>query len=83
MKLQIAGLSQGYDNVVLRGNPDEGRSFAVFYFAGDRLLAVDAVNRPAEFMTAKRLLIQGSAVNREKLADDKLSVKELLPDQPG
>ena len=83
VKLQIAGLSQGYDNVVLRGNPDEGRSFAVFYFAGDRLLAVDAVNRPAEFMTAKRLLIQGSAVNREKLADDKLPVKELLPDQPG
>jgi len=79
VKLQIAGLSQGYDGLTLRGNPDEGRSFAVFYFSGDRLLAVDAINRPAEFMLGKRLLTQGIDVDREKLADDSLSAKDLLP----
>ena len=79
VKLQIAGLSQGYDGLTLRGNPDEGRNFAVYYFSGDRLLAVDAINRPAEFMLGKRLLTQGSEIDREKLADESLSAKDLLP----
>jgi len=79
VKLQIAGLSQGYDGLTLRGNPDEGRNFAVFYFSGDRLLAVDAINRPAEFMLGKRLLTQGGPVDRAKLADDSLAAKDLLP----
>ena len=79
VKLQIAGLSQGYDSITVRGNPQEGRNFSVFYFSGDRMLAVDAINRPAEFMLGKRLLTQGSQVDREKLADDSLSAKDLLP----
>ena len=77
VKLQIAGLSQGYDNVVLRGDPETGRSFAVFYFAGDRLLAVDAINRPGEFMMGKKLLLAGALVDKEKLADESIPVKEM------
>ncbi len=69
VKLQIAGLSDGYDNVIIRGNPEEGRSFAVFYFAKDILLAVDSINRPAEFMLGKRLLLTGAAVDKHKLAN--------------
>jgi 3-phenylpropionate/trans-cinnamate dioxygenase ferredoxin reductase subunit len=69
VKLQIAGLSDGYDNVIIRGNPEEGRSFAVFYFAKDTLLAVDSINRPAEFMLGKRLLLTGAAVDKHKLAN--------------
>ncbi len=71
LKLQIAGLSQGYDRVVLRGSADSGRSFAAFYFEGDRLLAVDAINRPREFMLARRALAAGQSANPELLADDK------------
>ncbi|NND56302.1 MAG: FAD-dependent oxidoreductase [Xanthomonadales bacterium] len=78
VKLQIAGLSQGYDNVVIRGNPDIGESFAVFYFEGDRLLAVDAINRPGEFMLGKKLLMQGADINKARLADESITVKELL-----
>jgi 3-phenylpropionate/trans-cinnamate dioxygenase ferredoxin reductase subunit len=78
VKLQIAGLSQGYDNIVLRGNPDNGRSFAVFYFKGDHLLAVDAINRPGEFMAGKKLLLQGAGVDKSRLSDESIPAKELL-----
>lgn len=70
LKLQIAGLSQGYDRVVLRGASDTGRSFAAFYFNGDRLLAVDAVNRPREFMLARKALAAGQTADPELLADN-------------
>lgn len=82
VKLQIAGLSQGYDNVVLRGDPETGRSFAVFYFEGERLLAVDAINRPGEFMMGKKLLMAGARVDKEKLADENIPVKSLYTLEP-
>lgn len=78
VKLQIAGLSQGYNNIVIRGNPDAGRSFSVFYFRDDQLLAVDAINRPGEFMVGKKLLLQGSSVDKAKLQDESVPVKELM-----
>jgi 3-phenylpropionate/trans-cinnamate dioxygenase ferredoxin reductase subunit len=78
VKLQIAGLSQGYDNIVLRGDPDTGRSFAVFYFKGEHLLAVDAINRPGEFMAGKKLLLTGSTVDKSRLYNESIVPKELL-----
>lgn len=79
VKLQIAGLSQDHDSTVIRGDPDQGRSFAVFYFSGDRLLAVDAINRPAEFMVGKRLIDQGIQLDKNRLANDSIAIKEFLP----
>jgi 3-phenylpropionate/trans-cinnamate dioxygenase ferredoxin reductase subunit len=78
VKLQIAGLSQGYDNIVQRGDPAIGRSFSVFYFLGDRLLAVDAINRPGEFMMGKKLILAETAVDKFRLADESVPVKDLL-----
>jgi len=78
VKLQIAGLSQGYDNIVLRGNPATGRSFAVFYFKGNQLLAVDAINRPGEFMAGKKLLLKGTPVDKSRLSDESIPPRELL-----
>ncbi|WP_306250528.1 NAD(P)/FAD-dependent oxidoreductase [Parvularcula sp. IMCC14364] len=78
LKLQIAGLSEGYDDIVLRGDPKAGRSFAAFYFAGERLLAVDAVNRPQEFMLAKRLIPMGTILDKAKLSDDTVPVKDFM-----
>jgi 3-phenylpropionate/trans-cinnamate dioxygenase ferredoxin reductase subunit len=54
-KLQIAGLSPGHDRVSVEGDPRTG-SFAVNYFSGDRLLAVDAINAPRAHMMARRQL---------------------------
>ena len=75
LKLQMAGLSQGHDRCVLRGDPAT-RSFCAFYLAGNRLLAVDAVNRPADFMVAKRALAQPCTVDAARLADDAIPLKE-------
>jgi len=77
LKLQMAGLSTGHDRSVLRGDPAT-RSFCAFYLQGDRLLAVDAVNRPGEFMQVRRALAQGATVDPDLLADETVALKELL-----
>lgn len=59
IKLQIAGLAQGYDRHVMEGDPGS-RSFAVSYYRGDHLLAVDAVNAPRAHMLSRRSLAQQS-----------------------
>jgi len=79
VKLQIAGLSQGHDSTVTRGDSRAGRNFAVFYFSGDRLLAVDAINRPAEFMAGKRLIAMNAKIDPDRLADETIPIKEFLP----
>ncbi len=77
LKLQMAGLSQGHERCVLRGDPAT-QSFSAFYVAGERLLAVDAVNRPADFMLAKRALAQACTVDAARLADESVPLKDLL-----
>jgi 3-phenylpropionate/trans-cinnamate dioxygenase ferredoxin reductase subunit len=76
LKLQIAGLSQGYDDVVLRGDPANG-SFACFYLKEGVLIAVDAVNSPREFMQSKALIAKRAKIDRDKLADAELALKDL------
>jgi 3-phenylpropionate/trans-cinnamate dioxygenase ferredoxin reductase subunit len=78
MKLQIAGLSQGFDDVVIRGDISSGRTFAAFYFKGDTLLAVDAVNMPVAYMVARKALTDGIAMDKEKVADESIELKALL-----
>lgn len=78
LKLQIAGLSQGYDEVITRGDKDSGRSFAAFYLKDDVLIAVDAINKPPEFMMGKRLIMNKVKPDKVKLADEQISMKELL-----
>ena len=63
VKLQMAGLSARHDTVVVRGDPDRGRSFAVFYLRQGELVAVDAVNRAPEFMMSKQLIAERSRVD--------------------
>ena len=55
LKLQMVGLTEGYDQIVLRGQ-FESESFCAFYLKNGRLISADAINRPAEFMVAKRLV---------------------------
>ena len=78
LKLQIAGLSQGYDQLVIRGNKDVGRSFAAFYFKNGQLIAADCVNRPQEFMLSKKMISEKIRLNLDQLIDESIPVKELL-----
>jgi len=76
LKLQIAGLSTGYDDVVIRGNPAD-RSFACLYLKDGKLIAADAVNSPKEFVQSKALIAAHTVVDRDKLADTEVQLKEL------
>lgn len=76
LKLQIVGLSTGYDEVVLRGDP-ETRSFAAFYLAGGELLAVDAINKPREFLAGKRLVAARAHIPAAQLADASFDLNAL------
>lgn len=75
LKLQIAGLSTGYDDIVFRGDPNVGRSFAAYYFKNSQLIAVDAVNAPRDFMFGKMSLTKGVNVDRTRLADPNIDLK--------
>mgnify|MGYP002788871567 CR=1 FL=1 len=77
LKLQIAGLFQGYDRVVLRGVMAD-RAFAAFYYKGPKLIAVDAVNRPAEYLGAKMLIQTGRTVAPSELEDESRPMKEIV-----
>jgi 3-phenylpropionate/trans-cinnamate dioxygenase ferredoxin reductase component len=77
LKLQIAGLFHGYDHVVFRGVMAD-RAFAAFYYKGAQLLAVDAVNRPGEFLGAKALIHKGVTVAPDIIADMSRTMKEIV-----
>jgi 3-phenylpropionate/trans-cinnamate dioxygenase ferredoxin reductase subunit len=77
LKLQIAGLSTGYDDVVIRGNPAD-RSFACLYLKNETLIATDAVNSPKEFVQSKSLIANHTKVSRDDLADTDKELKALL-----
>jgi 3-phenylpropionate/trans-cinnamate dioxygenase ferredoxin reductase subunit len=75
-KLQIAGLNTGYDHIVTRG-PD-GAAVSFWYFRGDRLLAVDAMNDPRAYMVGKRLLETGRSVDAAAISNPATNLKSLL-----
>ena len=75
-KLQIAGLNTGYDNIVTRG--PEGEAVSFWYFRGDTLLAVDAMNDPRGYMVGKRLIENGKSPSKAALADPATVLKDLL-----
>lgn len=77
VKLQIAGLSQDYDEAVVRGDP-LSQNFAVFYFRAGRLISVDAVNSPAEFLTAKKLIAANADISPDTVADTTISMKDIM-----
>jgi 3-phenylpropionate/trans-cinnamate dioxygenase ferredoxin reductase component len=77
IKLQIAGISTGATQTVLRGDP-ASKKFAAFHLdANNRLLGVDAINAPPEFIIAKQVIARHGALAPETLADMSISMKEI------
>ncbi len=74
LHLQMAGISTGYDQTALRGNPETGR-FSVFYYREGRLLAVDSVNHAAEHLTARKLIGGRVHVRPEEAADEDFDLR--------
>jgi 3-phenylpropionate/trans-cinnamate dioxygenase ferredoxin reductase component len=77
LKLQIAGLSHGYDRIVVRGDPAE-RKFAAFYLRDGALLAVDAIGAPMEFMASRQLIARAARPDPAALADPGVSMKDIV-----
>ncbi|TYB82005.1 NAD(P)/FAD-dependent oxidoreductase [Maritimibacter fusiformis] len=75
VKLQIAGLGTGYDTIVTR--PSEG-STSFWYYRGDALIAVDAMNDPRAYMIGKRLIEAGKTADKALVADPESDLKALL-----
>lgn len=78
VRLQIAGLSQGYDEVIVRGATKSGRGFAAFYLRQGRLLAVDAVNKPREFLHSKHIIRHRKQIDVGGLVDENILLNDLV-----
>jgi 3-phenylpropionate/trans-cinnamate dioxygenase ferredoxin reductase component len=76
-KLLIVGLSQDYDQQILRGDP-ASRSFSVCYLKGKELLAVEAVNHSKDYMAARKLIAERALLDPQKLADPQRALKEAI-----
>ncbi|MCL4164594.1 UNVERIFIED_CONTAM: hypothetical protein GTU68_044126, partial [Idotea baltica] len=75
VKLQIAGLNTGYDKIAIR---QTGDAVSYWYYQGDTLLAVDAMNDPRNFMIAKRLIAAGKSPSADLVSDPDTDMKALL-----
>lgn len=80
IKLQMAGLGQGFDEIVVRGNMDAGleSSFSLFYLREKVLLATDCVSRPKEFMMSKQLIKNRSVLDSSVLSDESVEPLNFL-----
>jgi 3-phenylpropionate/trans-cinnamate dioxygenase ferredoxin reductase subunit len=76
LKLQIAGLSQGYDNAILRGDP-ESASFSCLYLKEGILIAVDAINSPKDFLQSKVLIARRARIDLQRLSNVDVPLKDL------
>ncbi|MCW4466835.1 FAD-dependent oxidoreductase [Glutamicibacter sp. MNS18] len=80
LKLQIAGLSHGYDQTVLRGNIQD-ETFSILYFREGVLLAADCVNQPKDFMAVKMALAKGISLDPWQAMDSDVALRDLLKSQ--
>jgi 3-phenylpropionate/trans-cinnamate dioxygenase ferredoxin reductase subunit len=76
LKLQIAGLNTGYDDVIVRKGENDQVSH--WYFKGTNLLAVDALNDPRCYMIGKRLIEANNSPTKNQLKDKDFNLKVLL-----
>jgi 3-phenylpropionate/trans-cinnamate dioxygenase ferredoxin reductase subunit len=77
MKLQMVGLSHGYDQVVTRGDV-ASRTFSAFYFRDGMLVAVDSLSRPSDHLAARKLLDRGVSPTPAQVADTAFNLQSLL-----
>ncbi len=76
LKLVIVGIAQGYDSVVLRGDP-AARAFSACYLRGGELIALDSINTAKDQMAARRLIALRARPDPGRLADPGVPLKEI------
>jgi 3-phenylpropionate/trans-cinnamate dioxygenase ferredoxin reductase subunit len=76
-KLQMVGLTAGYDRVVVRGDRTE-RQFSAFCYKAGQLVGIESVNRAGDHMFGRRLLGAGGSITPEQAADAGFDLKSAL-----
>nr|WP_314469063.1 FAD-dependent oxidoreductase [uncultured Novosphingobium sp.] len=77
LRLQTAGINLGFDQTVIRGNPED-RSFSVIYLKEGKVLALDCVNAVKDYVQGRKLVEAGAKPDLAALADKEKPLKELL-----
>jgi len=80
-RLQMVGLAFDPDQDVVRGDPQSG-AFSVFRYRGDRLLSIETVNRPSDYMLGRKLLATGIAPPIAMVRDAGADLRSLLEGEP-
>jgi 3-phenylpropionate/trans-cinnamate dioxygenase ferredoxin reductase subunit len=76
-KLQIAGLTTGYDRVVVRGDRAQ-RSFSAFCYKAGHLVGIESVNRAADHVFGRKILGTDKSITPEQAADLSFDLKAAL-----
>lgn len=79
LKLQMAGISFGFEEAIIRQSPKPDR-FSVYYFRKEKLIAVDSLNRPADHLNARKLLAAGISPTKQQVEDFDFKLNSLLID---
>lgn len=82
LKLQTVGLSTGYDQVVVRGDP-ANRTFSVIYLKRGRVIALDCVNSVKDYVQGRALVVAGATPDPADLSNTSLPLKELATTSSG
>ncbi|WP_033293974.1 NAD(P)/FAD-dependent oxidoreductase [Amycolatopsis jejuensis] len=82
LKLQIAGLSHGYDRTLVRSDPARGK-YSVLYYRGADILAADCVNHPLDFMAVRAALAKRQHLPYDAAADPARPLKSVAADLAG
>jgi 3-phenylpropionate/trans-cinnamate dioxygenase ferredoxin reductase subunit len=75
LKLQTVGLSTGFDQHVVRGDP-ASRSFSVVYLLGGKIIALDCVNATKDYVQGRKLVEEGAMIDPADLANTDIPLKE-------
>src|ERR1700682_13793 len=76
-KLQIAGLTTGYDRVVVRGDREQ-RSFSAFCYKSGQLVGIESINRASDHVFGRRILAMNRSIEPEQAADASFDLKAAL-----
>lgn len=75
IKLQMVGISKGYDQIVIRKSTAEEQKFSVWYFKKNELTAVDSVNDARSYMLGMKILKDNKRIDMAKLEDPSTPLK--------
>ena len=76
LRLQTVGISVGYDETVLRGNPAEAK-FSVVYLNEGRVIALDCVNSTKDYVQGRKLVMERAEIDSDLLAQSDIPLKEM------